>query len=284
MKYRYDRALVTLCLALILGGSFMGVNASADETTPALPLWQSLEFEQKAFWATARSRIEINQHANNQKQWQLTAISSVASNFEKVEMNFNAQSGQLCYRSREGRGKGQRYKSYDYLEGYILRDRREPGTIADQPAAQWPLSNSQKIPYPELAKGMIITDAYALLLLADRFRAGSEDATEVVIHTDYNFYRVTITRSAGIPINVDYQITGAEGVAGTRETRGVTMQAKPLGALAEKPDFSLLGLHGRITLLFDADSGLPVQLRGTAPKLGATEINLKSATLRIGKV
>ncbi len=280
MKYRYDSVLVTLCFSLLLGASFMGANASADETVPALPIWQSLEFEQKAFWATAQSRIEINQDASNHKQWQLTATSSVASNFEQVEMNFNAQSGYLCHRTRESRGKGRRYKSYDYREDSILRERREPGTTPEQPASQWPLSNSQKLPYPELAQGMIITDAYALLLLAERLQAGSEDATEVVVHTDYNFYRVSITRSAGIPIDVDYQITGADRAAGERQTRGVTLQATPLGTLAEKPDFSLLGLHGRITLLFDTVSGLPVQLRGTAPKLGATEINLKSSTLR----
>ena len=47
-----------------------------------------------------------------------------------------------------------------------------------------------------------------------------------------------------------------------------------------KDDFSLLGLQGEIILLFDRNSGLPLQIRGEAPRIGSTEINLKSATLR----
>ncbi len=55
-----------------------------------------------------------------------------------------------------------------------------------------------------------------------------------------------------------------------------------MGELAEKPDFSLLGLDGAgdITMLFDTANSLPVQLRGTAPRIGNAEINLKAATLR----
>ena len=89
-----------------------------------------------------------------------------------------------------------------------------------------------------------------------------------------------MTHSADTSIPVDYQVAGGQRVTGTRDVRAVTLQVNPQGPLVEKPDFSLLGLHGRITVLFDKESSIPVQLRGTAPKLGSTEINLKTVTLR----
>jgi len=80
-------------------------------------------------------------------------------------------------------------------------------------------------------------------------------------------------------IEVGYQLDG-KAVSGSRNTTGVALKVEPLGKLAEKPDFSLLGLEGDITLLFDRATGLPLQLRGNAPRIGRAEINLKAATLR----
>jgi len=103
------------------------------------------------------------------------------------------------------------------------------------------------------------------------------------VNTEFNFYRVLMSHSDGPAIEMNYQLQGASApVSGKRPTRGVTLRVSPLGELAEKPDFSLLGLDGAadITVLFDPANGLPVQLRGTAPRIGSTEINLKAATLR----
>jgi hypothetical protein len=91
-----------------------------------------------------------------------------------------------------------------------------------------------------------------------------------------------MTRSEGPSIKVNYQVAGGPAISGTVQTRGVTLQVSPLGELAEKPDFSLLGLTGKggIAVLFDPESDLPLQLRGTAPRIGNAEINLKTVTLR----
>ena len=42
----------------------------------------------------------------------------------------------------------------------------------------------------------------------------------------------------------------------------------------------LLGLDGEVILFFDPRTGLPLQIRGDAPRIGSTEINLKSVTMR----
>jgi hypothetical protein len=277
MKLSLQKIFRLACLVLCAG---VGPANSAADAAIALPAWQSMEFEQKAFFSTAQSRIEITRDPQDKQQWLLTANSSIASYAEQVQLTFAAENGRAISRSRLSRGKNQRVKSYQYLPDSIQRERREPGTDPQQPATEWTVSNRQEIPYPQLPQGTVITDAYTLLLLAERFQAGPAQSSDVVIQTDFNFYHVHMTRGDELAIVADYQITDADSVAGKYNTHTVILEVEPLGALAEKPDFSLLGLYGTITLLFDDASGQLLQLRGNAPKLGTAEINLKTVTPR----
>jgi hypothetical protein len=252
----------------------------AETPAPALPDWQVLEFEHKAFWATARSRVEINRDKADEQLWQLNATSSVISSSEQVKLTLDPKDGRVIQRSRFSSGKQQRYKTFDYLADHIVRVRRTPGDDPNQPSAEWPIKSSNNVAYPEPANNGVITDVYALLPLANRFQAGSDESAEWLVLTDYNFYHVRMTHSANTAIPVDFQIADGQSITGTRDVHTVTLEVKPQGPLVEKPDFSLLGLHGRITLLFDKELSIPVQLRGTAPKLGPAEINLKTVTLR----
>jgi hypothetical protein len=266
-----------LSLALLAG-----LPAAAAEAPPAtLPVWQVLEFEQQAFFVTARSRIELVPDSADPAHRRLTATSSVASNSEEVVVKLAAD-GSASYRSRLGRGKGdeQRYKTYRFLPDHILRVRRDSPTESTEPPCRWPVSSRKEIPYPPAADGRVVTDAYALLELAGRFLAYPEATADVVVNTEFNFYLVHMTYSDGHPVKVNYQVTGGSARSDTRQTRGVVLAVSPLGEQLEKPDFSLLGLSGEITILFDAASMLPLQLRGTAPRIGPAEINLKTVTLR----
>ena len=73
-----------LCRSLLLLSVLASSTAPATETDtlPSLPVWQVLEYEQKAFFVTAKSRVEIATAADNSEHWRLTASSSVASNSE----------------------------------------------------------------------------------------------------------------------------------------------------------------------------------------------------------
>lgn len=274
----YSR-ITHICFLLLFMS--LGVNAAAaDPNAPALPAWQALELEQTAFWATAHSRVELTQAPDNAELWQLNARSSVVGNSEDVVLDLDPQSGQAQHRSRLSRGKDQRFKSFDYQADFILRERRDPGTDTSLPPAEWPVSSRREIPYPISGERPVVTDAYGLLLLADRLQASDATAAEVIVHTEFNFYRVRMTCGNGIPISVNYQVTGGESVKGRRETRAVALHVSPLGEPVEKPDFSLLGLESDIILFFDRSSGLLAQVRGVAPRIGATQINLKSVSMR----
>ncbi|MDZ7783646.1 MAG: hypothetical protein U5K56_12175 [Halioglobus sp.] len=149
------------------------------------------------------------------------------------------------------------------------------------PPEQWPLTSRQRIPYPESAEKLAVTSPYSLFLLAGKLQAeGPGSSMEVLVHTDHNFYRARLTCGDGIPVPVDFTLDDGERTQGTRETLAVAMRVEPEGDLVDEDDFALLGLSGNIIVLFDRYSGLPLQVRGEAPRIGDTEINLKSATMR----
>ncbi len=264
-----------LCLALV------SRSHAADIVLPKLPDWQILEFEEKAFWATARSRLELLPVADDKEHWDLNVLSSVVDNSEQIVVRFDPATGSALTRSRLSRGKEQRIKSYRYEADFILRERHNPGADASASPQEWPLSYSGKVSYPSAAGDTVVTEPYLLVLLAQRLQAlGPDKSMEVIVHTDLNFYRVRLTSGNGIPVNANYAVTGQGTVSGVRDTLAVALQVTPEGTLAEDTDFSLLGLQGEIILFFDRSSGLPLQIRGIAPRIGATSINLKSVTMR----
>jgi hypothetical protein len=60
-----------------------------------------------------------------------------------------------------------------------------------------------------------------------------------------------MSRSDGRPVEANYEVAGGATRAGPRPARSVTLAVSPLGERVDKPDFSLLGLSGEITILFD---------------------------------
>ncbi len=261
--------------AMLLAGALLAAACGAAE----LPSWQALEFEQSGYGLTARSQLRLDTAPQPAGAWLLHVESSVASNAERVDLTLRADSGALVERWRVSSGRDQRAKSYQYLPGHILRLRREPGEDAAAAPAQWTVSSRREIPYPSALGKLPLTDSYALLLLAGRLACG--DSAAVAVQTDFNFYRVHMSAARGPAIAVDYTETGGAGhVTGERETRQVTLGVSPLGTPEDDPDFSLFGLLGEITILFDADSGLPLEMRGAAPRIGKASIDLRSVQLR----
>lgn len=263
--------------ALLL--SLAGALATAD--VPATPAWEVLEYEQRGFGVTARSRLQLGEDGDHSGTLVLTAESSIANNAETLSLRLDPATYRLLERSRLSQGRDQRHKAWTYEAGHILRERREPGLDATRPPAEWPLSSRREVPYPDAVGDLAVTGAYALLPLAGRFLAGDSQSADVIVHTDLNFYRVRMTRGADSRIKTDYRLLGESiEVSGSQETRSVILRASPVGTPEDKPDFSLLGLEGEITVRFDALTGVPLQLQGRAPRIGATTINLKAVRMK----
>jgi hypothetical protein len=77
----------------------------------------------------------------------------------------------------------------------------------------------------------------------------------------------------------DFRLDG-DKIDGKRRTRAVRLRLRPLPGNPEAPDFELMGLSGDITIRIDEATGLPLQLRGEAPRIGGAELNLVEAHTR----
>jgi hypothetical protein len=276
--------LSTLLLSLLLQGTLCLAESPAEEpTAKQLPDWQVLEFEEKAFWATAQSRLELLPAEGNPDHWSFVANSSVPNNSEQVSMTLNAQTGQILQRERLSYGKkDQRVKSYRYGSKYVFKERREPSnSAATTSPGEWPLVSKGKLLRPASDKNLVITNPYLLILhAAELQKEGLDSKRELMVHTDENFYVARLSSGKGIPLEADFQVVGGKSIKEQRETIGVVIKVSPAENLKDKDDFSLLGLSGDIIILFDKETGLPLQIRGLAPRIGSANINLKSVTMR----
>lgn len=251
--------------------------ATAGET--ALPAWSALVFEGSRFGVTARTEIEVASHPDREAAWSMHASSSVGSNSEEVNLVLKPASGAVLERRRLSKGKkSQRYKTYDYQADHILRIRHEPGGDAGSDPSTWPESSRVEVAYPDGADKMVVTEAYVLLLLAARQQPAP---AAVLVHTDFNFYQVSFDIAEGPEVEVDYAVAGTdERVVGGRATRVVSLQVTPFGKQPDDRDFSLFGFEEDIEISFDAETGVPVQLRGIAPRIGRTTIGLLEMSRR----
>jgi hypothetical protein len=247
-----------------------------------LPSWQVLEFEEKAFWATAKSQLELYPLEGSAKRWNFIANSSVPNNSERVSMILNAQHGQILERERLSFGKeDQRMKTYTYNPDHVLKERREPGESGVKNPREWPLVKVRKLPLPKGTEDMIITNPYLLILQAAALQEeGLERTREILVHTDENFYIARLSTGKGISLKASYRVVGEDAINEQRETIGVVIKVSPAEPLRDKDDFNLLGLSGDIIMFFDKQTGMPLQIRGLAPRIGSTSLNLKSVTMR----
>ena len=239
-------------------------TAAGELPESLLPSWQTLVYEQRTFWATARSRIVLDT-CESPTDWCADIESEVSDNREKISLRTDAFAG-LLSRERYSQGRDRRKKSWSYTNRVVRRLRLEPTEAAD-----WQQTSDRLVRYPENVSR--VTDAYLLLALAT-----AHSAQEFVVHTDLNFYRVALQ-----PAGEDL-IKAADTLAlpgGThREVDLVSVVASPVGEPLDKADFSLLGLSGELLIALDRETALPLQLRGRAPRLGQVEINLTNVTLR----
>ena len=263
-----------------LFGCLLSVFCSLSHASPQLPAWQGLAFEQRTLWATAQSVNSVDALPGDGGLWQLTATSSVVRNSEEVIVRFKADSGRAVQRTRLSRGRDQRVKAYDYGDRSIIRERRDPAGKPDLPQSDWQLTSRRELPYPGDPERPPVTTAYALIVLADRFRLSDAPTAEYLVHTDLNFYRVSLSRGESAVVDVDYQLKGEGRISGARPAQVILVSAAPEGAQEDEADFSLLGLSGDISLFYDAESGLLLKLQGQAPRIGKTSIKLTAATLQ----
>lgn len=186
----------------------------------------------------------------------------------------------LLWRSRLTSGKDTRLKEYQYALEKLVRIRREPDSSSRLRSTSWPVSSRRDISYPALEQHATLTSMHALLLLAGSVVDAAGQAITVYVHGDSNFYRVRLSVVGEEPVDVDYSLVGGKPrVKGERTAIVVGLQVDTVGTPRDDPEFSLLGLGSRVSILLDKQSRLPLQVRGRAPRIGETYVNLVAADI-----
>jgi len=248
-----------------------------------LPGWSEVSFERQTFWVTARATVFIAARNDDQlgAVWELRVDESIGENRARETQLMTPGSGYLLQRSRLTSGKNTRLKEYRYAAEKVERIRREPDSAQDSPPARWPVSSRRDIPYPAFGEGAVLTSMPALLLVAGSVAEAPGHAVTVFVHGDLNFYRVRLSVVGEEKIEVDYSQAGRQQrVKGERTAMVVGLQVDPVGTQQGDPEFSLLGLGGQVSILLDEQSGLPLRVRGRAPLIGETYIDLVAAEIR----
>ncbi|MFN2328642.1 MAG: hypothetical protein ABR612_06985 [Chromatocurvus sp.] len=293
---RQFTALLPWFLACLLSGPAQAMQ---------MPPWQQLVFEQKSFWATARGVLTLSEFtdargareidsAHNSAQTTDTGASSgylslevnnyVASSSEQITLTLDAATGATQFRWRLSRGRESRVKIHEYYDTVIERERREPpagnGNISP---ADWPATHEMNMPLPPEAEGRRIVATHALIVLLPTLLEDPSRADDYLVHTDLNFFLLDADLSDKT-MTIDNTITvDGERRKKDRRCQVLTLRMTPIPGNPEEPDVMLMGMSGKIHIFIDMASGLPLRLRGDAPRIGSAELNLIEASTRTSR-
>jgi hypothetical protein len=299
MKSAITLHLFSVALAAALWATSPGANAAEE----ALPQWRVLEFESKSMWGTANSRIEFTQKKlaeveddwrnptakaylmpSGAQVWELNILATVGSNEARLQLLMEPHSAAILQRDRFTIGrKNRRNKFYRYHDHGVSRVRQEPLREEVKLApAQWSQSSLQEVRFPELPENSILTTPYALLLMVSTTALEIDQSAELFVHTDFNLYRVSLRRGKNSKLKTNYLWHGVDG-KGSRyqeesEVETIELQVEPTSLAPDKPDFELMGLSGKVTILVDSERRVPLRIMGTAPRIGKTHLDLVVAT------
>lgn len=159
-------------------------------------------------------------------------------------------------------------------------DRAEAG----EDPSHWSHRKDRLVTAPDLPKGSVLTDPYALLYLVSTMpldRPGSR--TTATMFADDRLARVTFTTDSLTRRRVHVE---EEWPGGKRSRTGdlLVRTVKVAAALLDaneggSVDLGFLGIKGDLTIYVERDTHVPVELTGRADKIGWLRVTLKRAVL-----
>ncbi len=264
--------------------------ASADAMAPVWD-WHRIELEARKFMLVASSSVSITAPtaqevaaqlvdvpghtglaASAAGVWRLDARSRLPGIASHVTVWLARDTLQVLQRERLDSARGGRYKLTRFIEGGSYEwQRRGVDAPRGSAPARWPLKRERMHSAERAAD---CTDSLGLLLLAAELVRSERVRTQARVCTDDGALGVALTRQG----DANYAITPTRLRAGTRTQVGGETRCRQVGVVIETneqavDDFRLLGLADRLQICVDAESGAPLRLVGTEPRLGEFRID-----------
>lgn len=227
----------------------------------------------------------------------LQADSQAASNRERLSVWFDPLADTLLQRCRVAYGRSDsRAQCYRYGDATVWRERRERSGNGgpDEPewvqggaktavVPDWTVSSRVRLSRPAAipADAGLVSPMLLLPLASAAPLEARGDSQAVYVHTDQDFFRVTLRVQGRETVDVEYRQTAMDGT--TRKIVGpvqvLVVEVEPHAVGAAREPFTLLGMSGPLQLLLDPATRVPLAVRGEAPWVGATELRLDSVRL-----
>lgn len=308
--------LVTLSAATVVGA-----EPSPGPLRVQAIGWDDLTFARSNAWVSVSSRIALREVSAAALEAQglslgfdggqspgvpetdalllLRAENQAGMNLERVSLWVEPAAGSLLQRCRVAYGRNdRRAKCYRYQDELVFRERREedsPGSpegsaaewLSSEPASdfvpQWPVSSQQKLRLPSriapdagLVSPLVL---FPLASVAPFDRVG--DKTAVYVHTDQDFYRVSMRFAGHEATRVDYEQLAPSGarrqIDGSRKV--MVIDIEPTALTNPDEEFELLGLTPPLQLLLDPHTRVPLEIRGRTSWVGRGQVQLKRVQL-----
>ncbi len=290
-----------LALALIQG--LVGSSSVLAGQQPATPPWTELAYAKNYLWLKASTSLSLSPVTaasvadtwlslermkpvcpGGDTLWQLRVQGQLGNSREQVSIWMDPDTLQVYQRSRLSEGKQRRMKQYRLLEQGIYRVRREPLDAERGLSPElWSKSSEMQRSFPEaLSASPPLLSPYALLVAVSSGPLSKPgDSWTQYLYTDVDYLRVEMAVTGVEEVAVDYRLLSGNTTREVKEPVAalvVSLQVQPVGA-APEDEFELMGLTGPVSILLDPVRGLPLQIRGTAPKMGETAIDLIRAAI-----
>ncbi len=147
----------------------------------------------------------------------------------------------------------------------------------------WTDRSEKHVAWPTGAASGARSSSFGLIYQAAALRLDVEGASaQVRVFSKGELHEVTLTAEDLVAVDVNLQREEGgvlQRVRGERELRRVTVTGDVVGAEDSESPVGLLGMSSGIELFLEPGTGLPLEIRGVVPKLGALRVRLVEAVL-----
>lgn len=292
------------CVAVLATALLLAGPVCAGSLDPARVGWQDAEYAASKFLMTAQARVALQERpvaevlpllrappqgagvAPGPRVMAVRYAADLTGQRTVLELLLDATTGGALQMTLRDSGRRDRERTWRFTDIGAQHWTARPAGDAEAalPPARWTDRNDGWRPYPDAARGGVVTDAPGLLYaLAAAPLARAGDRWDVLVFSRREVHRVTATVAGDTTVAADFQ-ERREGAATRRKGKlpalRVRLSSAPVGTPDDDDQFALLGMTGGIEVALDPASRVPLQLSGDAPYVGKVTFRLKAATLR----
>lgn len=203
---------------------------------------------------------------------------------ERTTVWLDPKDGTSLQRSKLVSGRKQYWKVYRYTKEGYYQWRVSPASPREEalPPEHWTNRSGHLVAAsPQLPRGAVISDSYALLYLASAGRLERHGGRmKMMILAEEQPLELSFESDGSVQMAIDLREHGSDGVRHRREmvvARRVRVTARTLEALSRPGlvDLGFLGMRGELQMFIEIATGLPIRIVGRTSKVGELTVDLR---------